>query len=235
MKKLSFYEQVGIVIPGSILIFGLMFYVDGLMSFFAKDGINVGGLGVFLIVSYATGHLLAALGYFGATFYWKWRGGIPSNWIVGPTPRLLSAPQIARVQDLVTSRLSAKIRPLSEMTPEEWHPIFRQIYSDVEKNGRVARADVFNGNYGLNRGLCAATLVLSVAILILSPGQWFVSLGLIAASVAYLSRTHTFGANYAREIYDQFLLLPPEPGKPKKSKKASGDAASTSTDKSTKE
>jgi hypothetical protein len=104
------------------------------------------------------------------------------------------------------------------LTPATWSPVFRQIYSDVEKNGKPARGDIFNGNYGLNRGLCAAALALSVAIIILSTSNWQVSLGLLAVSSVYLYRTHRFGVHYAREILNQFLLLPNE--KEKAAKKA---------------
>jgi hypothetical protein len=61
MNKLSFYEQVGIVIPGSVFLFGLVFYVPALRDVLAKDGISIGGLGIFVIISYAVGHLVAAV------------------------------------------------------------------------------------------------------------------------------------------------------------------------------
>ncbi len=225
MQKLSFYEQVGVVIPGAVFLFGAMFFVSELRELFAKDGFNVGGLGVFVIVSYAAGHLLAGLGNATAKGYWKFKGGMPSDWIVGATPRLLSSAQIARVEELTAARLRLTLPPLSELTPKEWFPVFRQIYSDVEKNGKPARGDIFNGNYGLNRGLCSATLALSIVVFVRAPDQWGVSLALIGASVAYLYRMHTFGVSYAREIYNQFLLLPPEPGKPKKAGKSDSDPA----------
>ena len=218
MKQLSFYEQVGIVTPGAVFLFGIMFYVPELRGIFTKDGVSVGGLGMFVIIAYAGGHLLAALGNVIENLYWYLQGGMPSNWIVGPSPRLLSAPQITQVEVLVATRLGLALTPLRELTTKEWHPIFRQIYSDVEKHGKPERGDIFNGNYGLNRGLCAAALALAAAIGIKAPDQWFVSLGLLGVSLVYLYRMHRFGVHYAREIYNQFLLLPPEPGKPKESK-----------------
>jgi hypothetical protein len=47
MSKLTFYEQVGIVIPGSALLFGLLFYFPALKDMIAKDGISLGDFGVF--------------------------------------------------------------------------------------------------------------------------------------------------------------------------------------------
>ena len=104
--------------------------------------------------------------------------------------------------------------PFTELSERAWFPIFRQIYSDVERHGKPGRGDTFNGIYGLNRGLSAATLALAVAVLILAPAQWLVSVGLLVVSAVYLYRMHRFGVHYAREIYNQFFLLPAEPVKP---------------------
>jgi hypothetical protein len=75
MQKLSFYEQVGVVTPGTVFLFGLIFYVPELRGILAKDGISVGGLGVFVILSYAAGHLLAAFGNVIEKGYWRAKGG----------------------------------------------------------------------------------------------------------------------------------------------------------------
>src|SRR5262249_37631978 len=155
MQQLSFYEQVGIVTPGAVFLFGLMFYIPELRDILAKDGISVGGFGVFVILSYATGHLLAALGNTIEMAYWWAKGGMPSDWIVGPKPTLLSPAQIAKVEAKVLSRLGLVLRPFDELRRGEWFPVFRQIYSDVEKHGKPDRGSVFNGVYGLNRGLCS--------------------------------------------------------------------------------
>jgi hypothetical protein len=218
MNKLSFYDQIGIVTPGAVFLFGIMFYIAGLRDIFAKDGISVGGLGIFVIISYAIGHLLAALGNLIENIYWYLKGGMPSNWIIGPKPRLLAPTQITKIEALIVGRLGLTTLPFAELTLSDWHPIFRQIYSDVEKHGKPDRGDTFNGLYGFNRGLCSAAFALALAIIIIAPTQWKVSLGLVGVSLVYLYRMQRFGVNYAREIYNQFLLLSFDPGKPKKPK-----------------
>jgi hypothetical protein len=192
-----------------------MFYVPALREVLAKDGITIGSLGIFVIISYAIGHLLAALGNGIENLYWRWKGGMPSNWIVGPSPRLLSSSQIGKIQALTASRLGLSVPPFTELSESAWFPIFRQIYSDVEQHGKPGRGDTFNGIYGLNRGLSAATFALGVAVLFLAPAQWLVSIGLLVVSAVCLYRMHRFGVHYAREIYNQFLLLPAEPVKPR--------------------
>jgi hypothetical protein len=61
MQKMSFYEQIGIVIPGSVLVFGLVLYYPVMQSLTAKDGFSVGELGLFVLIAYAAGHLVAAI------------------------------------------------------------------------------------------------------------------------------------------------------------------------------
>ena len=109
------------------------------------------------------------------------------NWIVGPDPGLLSATQIAKVEAQAASRLGLAVSPLSQLTAAAWFPVFRQIYSDVERHGKPARGDTFNGLYGLNRGLCAAALALAVAALVFAPNQWIVGVGLLGVSLDHMS------------------------------------------------
>jgi hypothetical protein len=71
VNKLSFYEQVGIVIPGAVFLFVTMFYLPELRNVLGKDGVNLGGLGVFVLIAYAMGHLLGAVGNLIEAAYWR--------------------------------------------------------------------------------------------------------------------------------------------------------------------
>ena len=51
MQKLTFYEQLGIVIPGSVFMFGLVMYFPDLKALTAKDGVSVGELGLFVLLA----------------------------------------------------------------------------------------------------------------------------------------------------------------------------------------
>jgi hypothetical protein len=94
MRKLSFYEQIGIVIPGSVLLFGIIVLQPDLRALFTKDGISVGGLGLFLLLAYASGHLVAAFGNMAEVGLWAPFGGMPSNWVTTDDPSLLTEQQI---------------------------------------------------------------------------------------------------------------------------------------------
>jgi hypothetical protein len=199
-----------------------MFYMPELRDILGSDGVSIGGLGVFLLVAFATGHLLAALGNVIEAAYWRTRGGMPSSWVVGGNPRLLSPEQIARLEAAVSARLGLAIR-LRDFDGRAWFPISRQIYADVERHGRAGRVDAFNGTYGLNRGLCGAMLALAVGGVILQPARWLVSLGVAALGGIYLLRMHRFGVDYAREAYTQFLLLAANGAAPQKEPRAAAE------------
>jgi len=220
MRNFSIYEQLGIVIPGAAFLFGILFYAPELRDVLGKDGINIGGLGLFLLVAFSAGHLLAALGNLIESLYWRARGGMPTNWIIGPTPRLLSRPQVLNIETKVNKRLGLSVPALSACDAAMWFSISRQIYTDVERHGRTARVKAFNGNYGLNRGLCAAMLALAIVSVVIDRQRWFIGLGLLILSAIYLYRMQRFGVHYARELYNQFLSLPDNITAPKKSGRA---------------
>jgi hypothetical protein len=205
MKKLTFYEQVGIVIPGSVLLFGLLFFVPALKELLAKDGVSFGQLGIFVLLSYAAGHLIAALGNFGEAVLWWPFGGFPSDWVVKKQSALLSDEQRESLLEKTRTRLRINIPTIIGIDRKKWFPISRQIYTDVEINGKSDRLETFNANYGLNRGLAAGCLALA-CVAFLSDG-WRIGLGLLAICVIYAYRAYRFGVHYARELYLQFLSI----------------------------
>jgi hypothetical protein len=211
MKKLTFYEQAGILIPGSVLLFGLLFFFPSLKELLAKDGVSLGQLGIFVLLSYAAGHLIAALGNFGESVLWRPLGGMPSNWVVKKTTKLLSDGQRERLPKKVQSRLGVTVPAIVGMDRKEWFPISRQIYSDVERNGKADRIEAFNANYGLNRGLAAGCLAL--ACIALLSGNWRIGLGLLVFCSVYSYRAYRFGVHYGRELYVQFLSMSDTPDK----------------------
>jgi len=85
---------------------------------------------------------------------------MPTDWITRTDATLLSTPQIDLLEKKLENRLGIT-QHVRGLDPKVWWPISRQIYADVAKNGKPDRIDTFNGNYGLNRGLAAATFALA--------------------------------------------------------------------------
>lgn len=201
--KPTLYEQVGIIIPGSILMFGLVLYYPELKLLTSKDAFSVGELGLFVLIAYAAGHLVAAIANALEKLFW-WNG-MPSDWVTHDPPALLSQEQVEKLREKVGDRLKITIAKMAGYDPKKWWPLSRQIYADVGKNGKPDRIDTFNGNYGLNRGLASSCLVLVVVAL--AHADWLIGAGLLVAAVIYSYRAYRFGVHYARELYLQFLVL----------------------------
>jgi hypothetical protein len=202
---MTFYEQVGIVIPGAILLFGLMMYFPELQAILAKDGVSLGQFGIYLLLSYASGHMVAALGNALESVLWKLFGGMPTDWITREKTSLLSNAQIVQLEQKIQTRLGITGLKISGLDRKQWWPISRQLYADVATNGKPDRIDTFNGNYGLNRGLAAATFALACVSFVVSQSRYGVGLLLLALIFAY--RAYRFGVHYGREMYLQFLVL----------------------------
>jgi hypothetical protein len=206
VNKLTFYEQVGIVIPGAVLLTGLLFYFPALNALVAKDGVTLGQFGIFLLLSYAAGHLLAAVGN-GLELLWNLTGGMPTDWVTkSKGTGLLTAAQIQAVAAKGRSRLGWTIEKIPGMARKIWFPMARQIYADDAKNGKPDRIDTFNGNYGLNRGLTAS--MLGLVIIAALSGDARVAGGFLVLAIVYGYRAFRFGRHYGRELYLQFLVLP---------------------------
>jgi len=205
MQKPTFYEQVGIIIPGSLLMFGLVLYYPELKILTTKDAFSVGELGLFVLISYAAGHLIAAIANALENLFWGALGGMPSDWVTRDPPGLLSAEQIENLRTKVQTRLNITIAKMAGFDPKKWWPISRQIYADVGKSGKLDRIDTFNGVYGLNRGLASSCLVLMVVAL--ARADWLIAAACSSRLASTASAAYRFGVHYARELYLQFLVL----------------------------
>jgi hypothetical protein len=205
VKKPTFYEQIGIIIPGAVFLFGLIFYFPALRDLLAKDGVTVGQLGIYVLLSYAAGNLVAACGNIGENVLWRTAGGMPSEWILKRETTLISSQQRELIQKKLGARLGIEITSIDGMNAKVWWPISRQLYADVARHGKSDRIETFNGNYGLNRGLAAACLILACIAAIQQ--SWWACVLLVALTIVYVYRAYRFGVHYARELYVQFLMI----------------------------
>jgi hypothetical protein len=182
-----------------------LFSFPVLNSLLAKDGVTIGQFGLFLLLAYAAGHLLAAVGNAIESALWRLAGGMPSAWITHERTSLLNPAQIEALAAKARSRLGATLERITGTPRTVWFPISRQMYADVAKNGKPERIDTFNGNYGLNRGLAAA--MCGLALISFAQGRHTWGFGLLGLAVVYLYRAYRFAKHYARELYIQFLVL----------------------------
>jgi hypothetical protein len=119
--------------------------------------------------------------------------------------KLLSADQQNRLAKALgkDSRIATDA---AKMSASECMSIAREAYSVVAAAGRAARVDMFNGNYGLVRGLAAAFLILLAAAIVTAKGLLVIGV-LIALFVLAVQRMDRFGRHYALELFIQYLLV----------------------------
>jgi len=209
-KEFSFYEFTGTVIPGATLILGLAFAHYPLREFFVSDKFGAGHLGLFLVASYIAGQLVQGIGNILEKLLWAFRG-MPSSWIRRAKPPYLSDIQTKRLREVLTTLLGHEVGPLKNLDARACRGITGQLYAKLEKEGRNHRIDIFNGNYGLFRGIASALLVV-VTVISVKHGFWTQPTA-IMASIFFvaLMRMHRFGVHYASEMYRQALSLVDQP------------------------
>ena len=214
MKKFDFYEFAAILVPGAVMTYGLsrIYPEIGLIS--RDKEVTFGELGLLLILSYAGGHLVQSLGNFIEWIWWKCFSGWPSDWVKNNQQSILASAQAELLPVRIRELLHIKCPDdLSAMTPKDWKPITRQLYAATRKMGRTDRVDIFNGYYGMFRGLTAAILVILIAALTdLQERNWRLLGALTVMAGLALLRMHRFGVHYARELFVQFIEI--EAGEP---------------------
>jgi hypothetical protein len=202
-RNFDFYEYAGIIVPGSVLVLGFLWLFPEGHAFFAREGVTFGELGIFVIVAYAAGQLVQAIGNGVEWLWWKPWGGMPSGQVL--TGRYISADQHKRIIITVQSEMTSSV-DVSKLTASDRQALVREIYSAVSGAGKATRVDIFNGNYGLMRGLAAAIISILIAVALTAKG-WGVAAGLATMLLLALQRMHRFGRLYAVELFIQFLAL----------------------------
>jgi hypothetical protein len=208
MKSFDFYEFTGVLIPGVIVLYVSSFIIPEVSFITLDQTLSIGSLGLFVILSYVAGHLIQALGNLLEQVFWKFRGGLPSDWPRSKKAFLLAESQIGKLENRVQELLEkSPSQTIANFNKQEWFAITRQIYAAVQSAGKSQRVDTFNGNYGMFRGAASAFLFCSALSLSILPEGWKVLAVLSVCTLLAFYRMHRFGVHYARELFLQFLQI----------------------------
>jgi hypothetical protein len=209
MKEFDFYQTVGVVAPGVLVVTGgvVLFFPDQRQALMSVANVSLGSLGLGLILAYVVGQLLQAVGNSIEVAWWSLWRGMPTDWIRTGKHDLVAKAQRDQIQQRAQAMLNDPSFDLSAVGKKHWYAVTRQIYASISAGTRASRVDIFNGNYGLCRGIAAGLLVLLLAAAIVDWQAWKleIALGILFATAIY--RMHRFGVHYGRELFVQFLVL----------------------------
>jgi len=206
-EKFNAYEYIGVIAPGSVVVFAVTLVSPEVKQFLVDDGTTLGGLGLFLILSFIAGHLLQGLGNWFENIFWKCFGGMPTNWVKQGDQNILATEQRNLLAQKITE-LHPAIKDLESLDGKEWYSITREIYTIVNAADKAARVDAFNRNYGLLRGVAVSFLVTTAgAFLAISLSKWKIFAALAICTVLAIYRMYRFAVIYARELFVQFIRI----------------------------
>ncbi len=197
------YEYVGVIAPGSIIMFGATLIYPDLKELISGEGVTIGGLGIFIILAYIVGHLLQGVGNFFEKIFWCCFGGMPTQWVLKPKQPLLAAIQVTRLFEGVKQQYP-EFDP-ARISPKDWFSITREMYARVKAANHSERIDSFNRTYGLLRGIAVALMFAAALAAFLYPLKWkaYTLIGIAAGLAIY--RMYLFGTHYGRELFISFL------------------------------
>ncbi len=211
MKNFDFYEFAGLLAPGAVLLVGLPALYPKIGLIVQGKDVTAGELGLFVIMAYVTEHLVQSLSSMLEPLYEKLTGGRSSLCVQAGKCGFLSLEQIEAVKEQLPTKLGLPATlDITKLEKRAWLGIVSQIYAAVQAAGRSGRVDIFNGNYSLFRGLAIALLIIFVLVLykhrLTSPD---IVESLLLSIIAAVYRLRRFSVLYTREVFVQFLQLPP--------------------------
>lgn len=78
-RDFGFYEYAGIIIPGAVVILGVLWLWPEAGGLAERQGVSLGELGILVILAYAAGQLIQGVGNGLEWEMWKAAGGMPSQ------------------------------------------------------------------------------------------------------------------------------------------------------------
>lgn len=208
MKTLDQYEFTGILVPGVIALYGLARMFPEKVGLVGEKDFSVGELGLFVVLAYAAGHLVQSIGNLVEVVFWRIRGGMPTDWVRNKDRTYLSTEQTPALEGRISILYpNMATKTIADRSKNDWGGLTKQIYAIVEAAGRSRRVDLFNGNYGMFRGIAAALIVCmaGAAFSNYNSASCLILLGVL--TVLALFRMNRFAVHYARELFIQFINL----------------------------
>jgi hypothetical protein len=133
-RTFDFYEYAGFIIPGAVVVMAVVWLFPESRALFSKEGVTLGELGLFVIIAYAAGQLVQAIGNFLEWLWWKPWGGMPTGRVL--TGKLLTPEQQQRLIEALRPALGGA--DPSKIPEAQRRAIVREVYAEVLGAGKAA-------------------------------------------------------------------------------------------------
>ncbi|MFZ5517394.1 MAG: hypothetical protein ACOY90_12185 [Candidatus Zhuqueibacterota bacterium] len=220
VSRFSLYDFIAVVIPGILFLWGVSFISN------SADIPFTGGLAetsVLVALGYVTGLILQGIsqGLTEKILLKVWRGFPSAKWLL-PDDNKFSNEYKSKIKEIVRAKYSVKADDdqSKEKQLKKNQEIFYLCYNAVDKENLSDRPQIFNAHYGLFRCLLTTFTFLFLfdlgVFLFTEPQRKSVILSvliftIIGVVVSYF-RTKKRGEDFARSIYDLFLVRFSEQG-----------------------
>ena len=207
-KEFSFYEFTGVLLPGTTLLFGLIWLFPNLQPILTSKELSLGSLGLFVIAAYLSGHLIQSVGNILEYLLWM-PSKRPTHWITWKKVPYIGKKQLEKLPAMLKELTGNDYEDLSALETSDTDAIGKQLNSTLKKESRTERIEIFNGNYGMFRGIAASAFTIAVITLFVNGSikPWANTyIALVVFAVACY-RCYRFGKHYASEIYSQSFSL----------------------------
>lgn len=168
-SRFSFYDFLGYIIPGAILLLAVIYWAESVLEFDLVTVGSISGVGqttLFLIVAYLVGHLMQAFGRrFEVRETERW-GGYFSVQFLRPDDTFYTDDFKGKLLDAIHTTFG--LAPLADPPDDEardrrLQEMFAICYTYVIQRGIAQHAEVHNATYGFFRG----SLVLWLSVIVL--------------------------------------------------------------------
>lgn len=207
VKEFNLYDILGVLAPGVVVTIGLMTIFPETSPVLAKENFSVGELGFVILISYVIGNLVASLGNFLESGYWIFRGGWPIDRANQSDGKILEAREIKFLEEKLRSQhVIGQAEILKDLGGKDWWAITRRVYVGLAAKNATRRIDIFNAQYGMNRGIAASFVVLIVMLLLQSGVNfWRIQTVLACCTILALYRMERFARHYTAELLRSYL------------------------------
>lgn len=197
-RDFSFYEFAGILVPGVVCVFVINLIAEVVYARQMLDYSTLGETVIAVVLAYAAGHILHALGNLYEQIFWWALGGMPTYWINQKNSfGNFLLPEETR--QMVLQKLHHQFHVHTE------HDYGVDVYGFLSSKPGVTekRIDIFSANYSLFRGLTITFYLVGLIALVYLSSK--IAIVLLGCGFLANFRMVRFSKLYAKEIFRTYL------------------------------